>query len=1563
MAPQVKKAKTAFLFYQSDQLAAVRKEKNLSMGDAMTELAARWRTMTDPQKAKYLQLERQDRERFERESAAADEQRLKEQEERRKALVIQDGEAASNRGARQRLHEERDEAERLKKERRLQREAEMDEVEKAERERIRDEKRKETEARRKMKAEEDQALAKQHKKLDKEEARKTANRLEYLFKQSPIFAKLKMGEGSMEDGSPEEVEKVKKKASEDLGRGGRSRSKSSASSTNKPHHIHDKDSAEEDDDDQEEEEHVFLTKQPSCIKFGQLKPYQLESLNWMIHLAEKGLNGILADEMGLGKTLQSISILAYHYEYLKIQGPHLICVPKSTLSNWMNELARWCPSLRAIRFHGSREDREAMIENYFHPAAASHDGKRPERQIMNEKGEMVDDNTDNPRQWDVCVTTYEVCNTERKVLQRFAWKYLVIDEAHRLKNDVSMFSQTVRSFRTANRLLLTGTPLQNNLRELWALLNFLLPDIFSSADQFDEWFNLEIDDEEAKKNMISQLHKILRPFMLRRLKADVAKGLPPKTETIVMVGMSKMQKQLYKKLLLRDLDAFTGNQSKNRTAVLNIVMQLRKCCGHPYLFEGVEDRTLDPLGEHLVENCGKLFMVDKLLRRLKERGSRVLIFTQMTRVLDILEDFMVMRGYEYCRIDGNTTYDDRESAIDTFNAPNSEKFCFILSTRAGGLGINLQTADTCILYDSDWNPQQDLQAQDRCHRLGQKKPVSVYRLVSENTIEEKIVERAQQKLKLDAMVVQQGRLKDKDKVSKEEMLAAVRFGADQVFRSEESTITDEDIDIILERGKAKTKELAEKIQKKEKGDLLDFRLDGGISTQTFEGVDYSDKELREQLRLLAANSIGKRERRPPPANYNPVIESKKSMIVNNTKIKLPRTLRLPNMENHQFYNRERLLELGKAEFEMYARLRETGKLPPKEFIEKTRTLLPDELGQEKIELLDEGFGDWTRTQFFSFVKAVAKYGRDDIPSIAAELDMSEDQVAPYSAAFWKYGKDELKDEWERFSSMIERGEKRIEKQKKNAVMLKKFVSTFENPREEMTFANKGTTHFALEQDRALICAVDTAGYGKWDTVRERIVKDSKLKFQHTVIGMTTGQMQKRADYRVRQMERELDAREKGLKNSRPANVVAAQKALDAIKEMEKYEVEARTRELQGLFAAPLGTLSKDARQAMENCLKDRDACVNRLREVEGQVNRCHLLAEETRQGIKRGDQYVNFSNITLKGGTTFTTAGGDLTFEVLPDLESGAIEARINKPILKIPECGQCENCISKGSARKLCVRRLEERNKLIIAETKKALKARGKSTNKIKPGLITSSGPVVASSNGFANAASSKKRKGEPMSAPPSKKSKTNSPTPSAPGEKKTVKMIQTPNGLKPRVTSQGNKRMSIPDDAFPEFCRRIGAYGTAERRKLIQDFADEHPTTSIRQVTLKLGEITQKDPPTCLDMTGRKVRAFTFYLRPKFYKHLPPDDRPADWEKAAAEDEIKWQQEKAEEKAKKLAEKAKNEAEGGASSEGAGTDAESIHSGSASNDVASPSVADGDETEDEGVAGEPVAKKLRVE
>lgn len=239
------------------------------------------------------------------------------------------------------------------------------------------------------------------------------------------------------------------------------------------------------------------------------------------------------------------------------------------------------------------------------------------------------------------------------------------------------------------------------MHELWALLNFLLPDVFASSEQFDEWFNLDVDDLEAKQRIISQLHKLLRPFMLRRLKADVETALPPKSETILFTGLSEMQKKLYRDILKREIDTVNGANT-SRTAVLNIVMQLRKCCNHPYLFPGLEDRTLDPLGDHLFLNCGKMVLLDKLLAKLQERGHRVLIFSQMTRMLDILEDYFLTKGYLYCRIDGNTTYEDREDRIHDFNRPNSDKFVFLLSTRAGGLGINLQTADTVILYDSDW---------------------------------------------------------------------------------------------------------------------------------------------------------------------------------------------------------------------------------------------------------------------------------------------------------------------------------------------------------------------------------------------------------------------------------------------------------------------------------------------------------------------------------------------------------------------------------------------------------------------------------------------------------------------------------------------------------------------------------------------------------------------------------------------------------------------------------------------------------------------------------------------
>jgi SWI/SNF-related matrix-associated actin-dependent regulator of chromatin subfamily A member 5 len=459
---------------------------------------------------------------------------------------------------------------------------------------------------------------------------------------------------------------------------------------------------------------------------------------------------------GLGKTLQSITLLGYLKHERGLGGPHMVIVPKTTLSNWMNEFRKWCPSLKVLKFHGNKEERAELRVQHLLPGA-----------------------------FEVLVTTYEMAVKEKAALGKFSWRYIVIDEAHRIKNENSILSQVVRIYKSQYRLLLTGTPLQNNLHELWALLNFLLPEVFSSSEDFDSWFNLdqhhhqptrtshhhqqqsrqreaekeEAEEEEEKEKeeeegeatavgadeIVGKLHMVLRPFLLRRLKAEVERNLPAKKEIKLFVGMSKMQREWYLRILTRDLEAVNGvvKGKAGRMRLLNLVMQLRKACNHPYLFEGAEPGPPYEEGEHLVTNAGKLVVLDKLLPKLRAQGSRVLIFSQMTRLLDILEDYLLLRGYEYRRIDGSSHALDRESAIDDFNAPDSPLFVFLLSTRAGGLGINLATADTVVLYDSDWNPQVDLQAQDRAHRIGQTKPVTVFRFVTDGSIEEKVIERAE----------------------------------------------------------------------------------------------------------------------------------------------------------------------------------------------------------------------------------------------------------------------------------------------------------------------------------------------------------------------------------------------------------------------------------------------------------------------------------------------------------------------------------------------------------------------------------------------------------------------------------------------------------------------------------------------------------------------------------------------------------------------------------------------------------------------------------------------------
>mmetsp|Transcript_30915 Transcript_30915/g.52868 ORF Transcript_30915/g.52868 Transcript_30915/m.52868 type:complete len:1112 (+) Transcript_30915:81-3416(+) len=770
MPPQ--RAKSAFMYYQSDHLAEIKRSTGGSMGEAMTALSAQWKSLTAAQKRPYLEREQADRERYNRECAEADAAAYKAQQERLAMNSMPDeGEdiRASSRGARGRVDAERAEREAYERQRKKELRDALTPEEREERRAAKAAKKAEVMERQRKRDEEEAAVEARHNKLDKEATKKTEERLKYLLGQSEIFARLKAGKKRLEGDAEEEKKEGEYKSKHSPSRKKKRGRKAAVADDPEGEGVD-----EDDEEEGSEEEHIFLTKQPDCIKFGQLKPYQLEGLNWMIHLAEKGLNGILADEMGLGKTLQSISILAYHWEFLKSQGPHLVCVPKSTLSNWMNELNRWCPSLRAIRFHGAKEEREALAEEYFTNEAAAHDGKRPTKQILNEKtGEMEDDNSDNPRAWDVCVTTYEVANTEKKVLSRFAWKYLVIDEAHRLKNESSMFSATVRSFNTAYRLLLTGTPLQNNLHELWALLNFLLPDIFNSAENFDQWFNKpfasfgksssttsdsadassdELLSNEERMLIIHRLHELLRPFMLRRVKSEVLDQLPTKVEKVIRCELSSWQKELYKQISHKIAGEAASSKNFNR-GLNNVVMQLRKVCNHPYLF----NKDGYHINDDIIRTSGKLELLDRMLPKLKAAGHRVLMFTQMTKMMPILEDYFAYRGFTSMRLDGSTSADEREKRMYMFNAPDSPHFIFLLSTRAGGLGLNLATADTVIIFDSDWNPMMDLQAQDRAHRIGQRKDVRVFRIITQTPVEEKILSRATEKLQMNELVVEAGK--------------------------------------------------------------------------------------------------------------------------------------------------------------------------------------------------------------------------------------------------------------------------------------------------------------------------------------------------------------------------------------------------------------------------------------------------------------------------------------------------------------------------------------------------------------------------------------------------------------------------------------------------------------------------------------------------------------------------------------------------------------------------------------------------------------------------------------
>uniref|UniRef100_A0A674C0S0 Chromodomain helicase DNA binding protein 3 n=1 Tax=Salmo trutta TaxID=8032 RepID=A0A674C0S0_SALTR len=618
---------------------------------------------------------------------------------------------------------------------------------------------------------------------------------------------------------------------------------------------------------------------------GTLHLYQLEGLNWLRFSWAQGTDTILADEMGLGKTIQTIVFLYSLFKEGHTRGPFLVSAPLSTIINWEREFEMWAPDFYVVTYTGDKDSRAIIRENELTFDDTAVRGGKKAFKLRREA----------PIKFHVLLTSYELVTIDQTSLKSIDWACLVVDEAHRLKNNQSKFFRRLNDYKIDHKLLLTGTPLQNNLEELFHLLNFLTPNRFNNLEGFLEEFA-----DISKEDQIQKLHDLLGPHMLRRLKADVFKNMPAKTELIVRVELSPMQKKYYKLILTRNFEALNSKGGGNQVSLLNIMMDLKKCANHPYLFpvasmEARKTASGAYEGTDLTKASGKLTLLQKMMRKLKDQGHRVLVFSQMTKMLDLLEDFLDFEGYKYERIDGGITGALRQEAIDRFNAPGAPQFCFLLSTRAGGLGINLATADTVFIFDSDWNPHNDIQAFSRAHRIGQANKVMIYRFVTRASVEERITQVAKRKMMLTHLVVRPGLGSKAGSMSKQELDDILKFGTEELFKDEiesgdnrddEGSVIHYDssaIERLLDRSQDATddtdmqnmneylssfKVARYMVREEDKIEEVEREI---IKQEECVDPEYWEKLLRhhyEQQQEDLASKLGKGKRNRKPVNYN-----------------------------------------------------------------------------------------------------------------------------------------------------------------------------------------------------------------------------------------------------------------------------------------------------------------------------------------------------------------------------------------------------------------------------------------------------------------------------------------------------------------------------------------------------------------------------------------------------------------------------------------------------------------------------------------------------------------------